>query len=103
GQVVLVDHHLASGDVLQLVQAPQEGRLARTRWPDHTDHLTLADRGVDAIEHHEVAEGLLQAVDADLDGAFWLGHRGLRDELAHFEILFSRRSESLVNVMITMK
>ena len=103
GQVELVDDDLAAGDVLQLVQAAQERRLAGARRPDDADHFTLADGGVDAVEHLQVAERLLQAFDADLDGAFGFGGRGLGDELAHLLILFSRRSESLVSAMMTMK
>ena len=53
-----VDPDPAAVDRLQLVDAAQEGRLARTRGSEEADHLTLVDVHVDALEHLIGAEGL---------------------------------------------
>jgi hypothetical protein len=102
-EVEVVDDHGSAGDVLQFVETAQERRLARARRPDDAHDLAVFDRGVDAVEDDEFPERLLQTLDADLDPVLRFGGRGLRYQLAHFTILFSTWSESLVNAMMTMK
>jgi hypothetical protein len=55
---VAVDPDPAAVDGLQLVDAAQEGRLARARRPEEADDLALVDIHVDALEHLIATEGL---------------------------------------------
>ena len=57
-----VDPDAPGLDVLELVDAPQEGRLARAGGAEQADDLTLGDVDVDALEHLVAAERL---VDVD--------------------------------------
>ncbi len=81
----------ALGRVLDEVHAAQHGRLAGARPAEDHHHLAPVHLQVDAADHLEVAEALVQAVDADHDvaapvprghqcgscGAAWRGRRGL--------------------------
>src|SRR5207253_1946315 len=51
-------------DLLEMIDAAEEGRLARARRADHTNGLALRDVQRDALQHLEPAEAL-----ADVDGA----------------------------------
>ena len=51
--------------VLQEVDAPQEGALARSRSAEDHDNFAGIDIHVDVLEHLEVAEGLVEPADAD--------------------------------------
>ena len=64
---IAVDIQPARIDLLEMVDAAQERRLARARRADHAQHLALADLQRDALEHLQGAEAL-----ADLLG---LHHR----------------------------
>src|SRR5699024_7324759 len=67
---VTVDEDPPGLDLLELVDAPQEGRLARPGRPEQADDLSGRDVEVDALEHLGGAEGL-----AHLDGVDeWPGH-----------------------------
>src|SRR5699024_6390121 len=48
---VTVDEDPARLDVLELVEAPEEGRLARAGRPEQADDLSGRDVEVDALEH----------------------------------------------------
>ena len=52
----------AGVDLLQVVDAAQERRLARAGRPDDAHHLAALDRQVDALEHLEPAEALVHAL-----------------------------------------
>src|SRR5699024_12352047 len=56
GEVLAVDDDLTAGDLLEHVQAPQEGRLARAAGADDADDLRGLDIAVDAFEDFVVAE-----------------------------------------------
>ena len=64
GDLLVLQHDPAAVDRLEQVHAPQERRLAGPGRPDEADHLVLADVEVDAAEHLEPAEGLVQVLDA---------------------------------------
>src|SRR5690606_21931609 len=49
---------LAPVDLLEMVDAAQEGRLARAGSADQARHLTLGQGEVDAVEHLQGAEAL---------------------------------------------
>src|SRR6185503_664913 len=55
---VAVDIQPARVDLLQMVDATQKRRLARTGRPDHAQHLTLADLQRDALQDVQGAETL---------------------------------------------
>ncbi|MPM60235.1 hypothetical protein SDC9_107086 [bioreactor metagenome] len=56
---------MAGGDVLQLVQAAQEGRFARPRGADDRHDLALLDGQVDIAQDPVVTEGFRQVGDDD--------------------------------------
>ena len=76
---VLVAHQLpidpdpAAIDGLQLVDAAQEGGLARARGAEQADHLPLVHVHVDALEDLVVVEGL-HHVDGVHQGHCGVGH-----------------------------
>ncbi len=88
-EVEPVHHHVAAGDVLELVQAAQERGLPRAGGPDHADHLALGNVNVDPLQNLVGTEGLLQSGDVDLG--------------AHLLNFLSRTLESCVSSVMTMK
>ncbi len=60
-----VDVQLPGGDLLQMVDAAQERRLARAGGPNDAHDLARLDFEVDALEHLEVTERLVDAFGAD--------------------------------------
>src|SRR5699024_1788382 len=50
-----IDLDPASGDLLQVVDATQQGGLTGTGWSDQAGHRALRDLKVDALEHVEAA------------------------------------------------
>ena len=59
-----VDVELAAVDLLQVVDAAQEGRLARPGRPDQAHHLAAPDGQRDALEHLQRAELLAHLLAA---------------------------------------
>jgi hypothetical protein len=57
-----VDVEPAGVDLLQVVDAPQERRLAGAGGADEAEDLALLDLEVDALEDLDVAEGLVDAL-----------------------------------------
>ena len=51
-------------DRLEEIDAAQEGRLARAGRADQADDVVLGDREVDPLQHLELAEALVQRLDA---------------------------------------
>ena len=51
--------------LLQPVDAADQRRLARARWPAHDNPLTLADRQVDVLQNMKLAEPLVDAAHFD--------------------------------------
>jgi hypothetical protein len=68
GDHLAVEEHVTVVDVLEQVDAAQQGRLARPRGADERDRLVLGDQQVDAAQDGLVAVGLGHAAD--------LEHRG---------------------------
>jgi len=64
GHDLAVQQDVAVVDVLQQVDAAQQRRLARARCADEADDLVLGDDQVDALEHLQFTEGLVQSFDA---------------------------------------
>src|SRR5438093_55939 len=58
-----LDDDPARVDGLEQVHAPQERRLARARGADQADDLVLGERELDAAQHLELAEALVQPLD----------------------------------------
>ena len=56
-----IDPQGATADGLEMVDAAQERRFARTRRPDQTQHLAVGDLEVDAAQHLMRAEVLAHA------------------------------------------
>ena len=46
-----VDNQVAAGDLFQLVDAAQQGRLTGAGWPDNHHHFTLFDVQIDIVQH----------------------------------------------------
>ena len=69
GDLDAADPDPAGLDRLEQVDAAQERRLARARRADQADDLVLGDVEVDPAQHLELAEGLVQALDARARGA----------------------------------
>ena len=63
GDLLAFDDDAAGLDRFEQVHAAKQRRLARARGPDEADDLVLGDDQVDALEHLEVAEGLVQPLD----------------------------------------
>jgi hypothetical protein len=83
-----VDDQVAAIDGLEHVDAPEQRRLAGTRWTDQHHDLALLDREVDLVEHRQGAEPLRDLPELD--------------EAHSIRILFSvvRRTRDRVPVMI---
>ena len=64
-----VDGQLAAVDLLQVVDAPQEGALAGAGRADEAQHLAPADGQVDALQDLEPAEGLAYTARAATMGS----------------------------------
>ena len=60
-----VDPEPAGVDLLQVVDAAQERRLARAGGPDEAHHLARRDLEVDALQHLEPAEALAHRLGLD--------------------------------------
>ena len=60
-----VDRQPAGVDLLQVVDAAQERRLARARGPEQAHHLAAPDLEVDALQHLEAPEALVHALGLD--------------------------------------
>src|SRR3954467_2949438 len=60
-----VDTETAGVDLLQMVDAAQERRLARARRPEEAHHLAGGDLERDALEHLEPPEALVDALGLD--------------------------------------
>ena len=60
-----VDRQPAGVDLLQVVDAAQERRLARARRTEHAHHLAAVDLEVDALQHLEAPEALVDALGLD--------------------------------------
>jgi len=69
-QIHAVDDHVSGRDVLELVEAAQQGGLAGTRGADDRDHFPFFDIEIDLAEHDLLPERLLQV--AHLDDGFAL-------------------------------
>ena len=69
---VAVDPDPAAVDGLKLVDAAQEGRLARARGPKEADDLAAVHVHVDALEHLVAVEGLEHVDGADQGHLAWL-------------------------------
>ena len=65
GHLVATDGDRPTGRLLEEVDAAQERRLARARWADDTDDLSLADRRVEASKDVVGAERLVEVSDLD--------------------------------------
>src|SRR5262249_13518849 len=63
-----VDPDLAFGGALEEVHAAQQRRLARAAGPDDRHAFAARDLEVDALQHLEGAEALVQVDDADEGG-----------------------------------
>lgn len=50
--------NLAAIGFFQMIEATQEGALARSAWADYSDDLALSDRHIDAAEHFDFPEAL---------------------------------------------
>ena len=70
-----VDPDLAAGRALEKIHAAQQGRLARAAGSDDGDALALGELEVDALQHFQGAEALMQIDDAD-EGGHGPGSRG---------------------------
>src|SRR4029077_552625 len=57
-----------SGRALEEIHAAQQGRLARAAGPDDGDALALGELEIDALQHLERAEALMEIDDADERG-----------------------------------
>ena len=66
GQVVTVHNDLAGGDVLQPVQASQEGGFAAAGGAENDHHLALIDVGGNILQHFQLAEVLFQVRNVNL-------------------------------------
>ena len=55
-----VHQHTSGSRTLQAVQAADEGTLATARRPDHGDDLALPDLTVDAVQHVDFTELLIE-------------------------------------------
>ncbi|CAM5237586.1 hypothetical protein SALBM311S_11569 [Streptomyces alboniger] len=62
---VAVDVQSAGADLLQVVDAPQEGRLAGAGRTDQAEHLARVHLQVDALEDVREPEGLVHALGLD--------------------------------------
>ena len=60
-----VDGQATGVDLLEVVDAAQERRLARSRGPEQAHHLTLAHLQRDALQDLEAAEALVYALGVD--------------------------------------
>ena len=66
GQNVLsVDLNMATGGLVEQVQATQEGALARARGSDDGDDLALVDLDIDILEDFQIAKTLGKMFDPD--------------------------------------
>ena len=74
GDHLAVEEDVAVVDLLQQVDAAQQGGLARARGADQRHRLVLGDLQVDAAQHLALAEGLGHA--ADLEDRRRAHHRG---------------------------
>src|SRR5215510_7871809 len=63
-----VDHDRSGRRLLQAIEAAQQGRLARARRADHEDELALGHAEVDALQHVQMAEVLVDAAGVDDGG-----------------------------------
>ena len=70
GQELALDLDGARVNRLELVDAAQERALARAGRPDDREDLAAADLHIDALEHSEVAERLVDIVHAQHDLRF---------------------------------
>ena len=61
---IAVDVEPPGGDRLEMVDTPQEGRLARTRRPDEYQHLAAVDRQGHALQDLQRPEVLAHALGA---------------------------------------
>ena len=59
GQHLTVDRDGAGVDGLEPIDGAAQRRLARSRRPEHHDHLTAVDVEVDVLEHVQAAEVLV--------------------------------------------
>ena len=57
-----VDRQAAGVDLLKVVDAAQEGRLARAGRTEQAHHLAAVDGEVDALQHLVAAEALVHAL-----------------------------------------
>src|SRR5690606_3379080 len=64
-----LDEDLASGRLLEQVDRAQQGGFAGPGRSDDAHHLALPDHQVDALEHLDVAEALVQVSDLDRGGS----------------------------------
>jgi hypothetical protein len=62
GQRHAVDRDGAGVDRLETVDGAAQGRLTRSRGPEHDHHLAAADLGVDVVEHVQLAVVLVDRV-----------------------------------------
>jgi hypothetical protein len=60
-----VDREPAGVDLLQVVDAAQERRLARAGGPEQHHHLIQTDLKVDALQHFQVPEALVHRFGLD--------------------------------------
>ena len=74
GDLLALDDDAPRIDRLEQVDAAQQRRLARAGRPDEADDLVLGDHEVDPAQDLELAERLVQALDAQGLG----GHLGRR-------------------------
>ena len=65
--VHIVHNDLAAVDLLQVIQAPQEGGLSAARRADDDHHLALVDVRGDAPQHLQFVEALFQILNMDLN------------------------------------
>ncbi len=60
-----VDRQPTGVDLLEVVDATQKGRLARAARPQHHEHLSRLNLEIDALEHFEAPEALVDALGFD--------------------------------------
>ena len=64
-----IDRKLAIGDVLEPGDEAQERGLAAPRWADENRELAVLDREIDALDDIDLAEGLADSLEYDVDHA----------------------------------
>ena len=85
---VAVDPDPPAVDRFELVDAAQEGRLARSGRAEQTDDLALVDVHVDALEHVVAMEGLHDIDGVDQGRASRVGHQWSASIFMSFSLVF---------------